>query len=179
MPLWPHDSPINAVSSEYNPNAPQQLCIACNSLHPVGFCPLKLAGVEYCGLCGIAHYGYGSRNCPHLQSVTQCRDMLKALKSSTEPQTEKDLAKKYLVNLVGHLNRKKKPREANVAESANIPNSTIAPETPQPALPPVGSFPNQGFYPHLASGHPPGMPHVNGSGSGKENRPAGPQAGHF
>ena len=47
-------------------------CTACREYHSVGACPLKLAGVEYCNLCGIAHFGSG-RVCPHIQSETQVR----------------------------------------------------------------------------------------------------------
>ena len=45
-------------------------CIACRSYHPIGKCPLKLAGVECCNLCGLAHFG-STRVCPHIQSETQ------------------------------------------------------------------------------------------------------------
>ena len=45
-------------------------CVACRSFHPVGRCPLKMAGVEYCNLCGMAHFG-SARVCPHIQSETQ------------------------------------------------------------------------------------------------------------
>ena len=47
-------------------------CIACKTFHPIGACPLKLAGVEVCNLCGIAHFG-AARVCPHIQSETQVR----------------------------------------------------------------------------------------------------------
>jgi hypothetical protein len=45
-------------------------CMACRTFHPQGECPLKLAGVEYCNLCGMAHFG-AARVCPHIQSETQ------------------------------------------------------------------------------------------------------------
>lgn len=45
-------------------------CLACRSFHPLGQCPLKLAGVEHCNLCGMAHFG-SARVCPHIQSETQ------------------------------------------------------------------------------------------------------------
>lgn len=106
----------------------RQPCFVCNGLHAEGYCPVKLAGVEYCGLCGIAHYGAGfSRNCPHLNSVTQCRAMLETLKSSAEPQAHIDQAKKYLVGVVGNLNRKKKLKEIN---SSNAKNTMPVPIPP-------------------------------------------------
>ncbi len=101
-------------------------CLACTARHPAGHCPLKEAGVEFCGLCGIAHYGTGtSRNCPHLSSVTQCRAMLETLKSSTESKETILAAKKYLVGVVGNLNRnrKKKLSESNALQ----PTSTAQP----------------------------------------------------
>lgn len=45
-------------------------CVACQSNHRVGSCPLKAAGVEHCNLCGMAHFGH-ARVCPHIQSETQ------------------------------------------------------------------------------------------------------------
>jgi hypothetical protein len=45
-------------------------CTACRKYHMVGSCPIKVAGVEYCNLCGMAHYGH-ARVCPHIQSETQ------------------------------------------------------------------------------------------------------------
>jgi hypothetical protein len=45
-------------------------CGACRTYHLQGQCPLKLAGVEHCNLCGMAHFGH-ARVCPHIQSETQ------------------------------------------------------------------------------------------------------------
>jgi hypothetical protein len=50
-------------------------CQACRKFHLVGSCPVKLAGVEYCNLCGMAHYGH-ARVCPHIQSETQVYSFL-------------------------------------------------------------------------------------------------------
>ncbi|MCJ1271654.1 hypothetical protein MMC22_011559 [Lobaria immixta] len=100
----------NAISNPNHP-APNASCLVCSVAHPVGYCPLKQAGVEICRLCGIAHYGTAgsTRICPHMQSVTQCRAMLETLKQSPEPRADVEHAKKYIVGVIGGLNRKKKP----------------------------------------------------------------------
>ncbi|UJO17082.1 Chromatin remodeling factor mit1 [Fulvia fulva] len=85
-------------------------CRACASFHPVGRCPLKLAGVEHCNLCGIAHYGH-ARVCPHIQSETQVRAMLEALKHSNEPEHLVNEARRYLRGLKGNLVQLKKQKE--------------------------------------------------------------------
>ena len=88
------------------------ICPACYELHPQGACPLKFAGVEHCGLCGLAHFGIG-RTCPHIKSETQVREMLIALKSSPEKKELVDMAIKYLRGVKGHLvQHKKKEKEA-------------------------------------------------------------------
>ena len=99
-------------------------CLACGQRHPPGYCPLMIAGVECCELCGIAHYGH-LRTCPHLTSVTQLRLMLEAIKHSTEPQEIKDLAKKRVVGLIGSINyARRQEREAkNRKESLPSPVS--------------------------------------------------------
>ncbi|MCJ1475148.1 hypothetical protein MMC13_003808 [Lambiella insularis] len=89
-------------------------CIVCNNAygsHKVGFCPLKIAGVEYCNLCGLAHFGT-ARMCPHFNSETQVRIMLHDLASSPEPRELVELAKKYLRGVKGHLVARKKKGEA-------------------------------------------------------------------
>ncbi|KAE8394216.1 hypothetical protein BDV23DRAFT_180013 [Aspergillus alliaceus] len=88
-------------------------CLACNQNHPIGSCRLKLAGVEHCGLCGLAHFGF-SRTCPHLQSDTQVARMLDALKRSTEDPGLVLQAKKYLTGIRGDLAQRKR-RQANKA----------------------------------------------------------------
>ena len=91
-------------------------CIACQKHHAVGLCPLKIAGVEYCGLCGLAHYGY-QRTCPTFKSVSSCRTMLEALKQSPEPSTEIELAKKFLVGVIGDLQRRERQKEKKALQS--------------------------------------------------------------
>ena len=86
------------------------VCLACGNRHRPGYCPLMVAGVEHCELCGIAHYGH-QRACPHLTSVTQLRLMVEAIKNSTEPQEIKELAKKRVVGLIGSLNQTKRQKK--------------------------------------------------------------------
>jgi len=91
------------------------LCIACRKEHPSGACELKAAGVEHCGLCGLAHYGHG-RTCPHIKSETQVRAMLEALKNSPEKKELVDAAVKYLRGVKGTLvQQKKRDREKATA----------------------------------------------------------------
>lgn len=94
-----------------------RICTACRKNHPSGACELKAAGVEHCGLCGLAHYGYG-RTCPHIRSETQVREMLQALKNSPEKKELIDLAVKYLRGVKGALVQQKK-RDREKAEGRN------------------------------------------------------------
>ncbi|KAM0715106.1 hypothetical protein Q7P37_009571 [Cladosporium fusiforme] len=86
-------------------------CVVCRTKHLLGSCPLKVAGVEYCNLCGIAHYGQ-TRVCPHITSETQVRAMLEALKSSNEPEHLVREATRYLKGLKGNLVQIKKQKMA-------------------------------------------------------------------
>jgi Chromatin remodeling factor Mit1 C-terminal Zn finger 2 len=83
---------------------------------------LKLAGVEHCGLCGIAHLGHG-RTCPHLNSEIQVATLLGTLKESTEPSELIDKATKYLRMIRGDLVQRKRYRERQVQQQAK-PEST-------------------------------------------------------
>jgi hypothetical protein len=100
-------------------------CQACTKFHPVGSCPLKVAGFELCPLCGIAHYGH-ARNCPHIRSETMVRLMLDTLKTSSEPRYLVDAATKYLRGVKGHLVHTKK-RARDAAEAAKNGTSLPAP----------------------------------------------------
>lgn len=82
-------------------------CVACQSVHIQGNCALKRAGVEICNLCGIAHFGH-QRVCPHINSETQVRNMLLALKESPESGTLVKEARRYLTGVKGTLVQKKK-----------------------------------------------------------------------
>lgn len=82
-------------------------CQACQQIHAQGSCQFKINGVEYCSLCNVAHYGF-ARNCPHINSETQVRDMLASLKDSPEAGHLKKEALRYLTGLKGTLVQKKK-----------------------------------------------------------------------
>ena len=83
----------------------------------MGWCRLKLAGVEHCGLCGLAHLGH-SRTCPHLNDETQVGRLLQTLKESPEPREHVEAATKYLRMIRGDLvQRKRKKREQEMVRS--------------------------------------------------------------
>ncbi len=84
-------------------------CLACGENHAVGWCPLKRAGVEHCGLCGLAHFGH-QRTCPHLNSELQVATMLGTLKQSSESPYLVEEATKYLRGIRGDLVRRKKAK---------------------------------------------------------------------
>lgn len=104
------------------------VCRACQQIHPPGSCPLKKAGVEHCGLCGLAHYGK-NRTCPHLQSATQVRRMLAALELSNEPVELVDAAQRYCRNLLHNLMviERKKVKGAQTISSEAPSTSTTTP----------------------------------------------------
>ncbi|EDN10597.1 conserved hypothetical protein [Histoplasma mississippiense (nom. inval.)] len=120
-------------------------CVACDQIHPIGHCPLKLAGVEHCGLCGIAHYGRG-RACPHLSSETQVALMLGSLKESTEQRALVDEATKYLRGIRGDLVRRKKIKAAKETADS-LPLATAAP-TSHPTQNAPASPVDPPFLPH-------------------------------
>lgn len=106
-------------------------CVACLHVHPLGSCPLKVAGVEHCGLCGLAHYGF-ARICPHINSETQVREMIQAVKSSTEAGHLKAEALKYLTGLKGTLvQKKKKKAEEKQQAKAGAASSAAMQQMPQ------------------------------------------------
>ena len=119
-----------SVSAESD-NARYHPCIACSEVHAVGYCPLKFAGVEFCNLCGLPHYGV-ARTCPHLTSVTQLRLMVDAIRQSTESNELKDLARKRVVGIIGDLNQRKR-RKLESQQRKDPPPS-------QPSGPPQDSY---------------------------------------
>ncbi|EEH45351.2 uncharacterized protein PADG_01501 [Paracoccidioides brasiliensis Pb18] len=136
---------------------PPHHCVACDQVHPIGYCPLKLAGVEHCGICGIAHYGRG-RTCPHLNSETQVALMLGSLKESPEQRTLVDEATKYLRGIRGDLVRRKRVKE-NKNATGSLPHSQTPPVSLQnqndavypphpPTYPPLPSHTDQNVTPH-------------------------------
>lgn len=133
-------------------NVRQPACLACHNRHPIGSCPLKIAGPEHCPLCGLAHYGK-NRTCPHLQSITQVKRMLAALELSPEPAELVDAAQRYCRNLLNNLlvierNKAKyaqamadRPAEASttsttlpMAPSASINPAMVPPTSAHPAM---------------------------------------------
>ena len=140
VPL-PIREPFASMSGYYK----HVLCPACNHLHPQGACELKIAGVEHCGLCGLAHFGIG-RTCPHIRSETQVREMMQALKRSPESKELVDLATKYLRGVKGALvQQKKHKREKAMAHAqAAIMDPNAMPMTTGPGAgisrPPPGQY---------------------------------------
>ncbi|KAK4897137.1 hypothetical protein LTR27_005030 [Elasticomyces elasticus] len=59
----------------------------------------------------MAHFGH-ARVCPHIQSETQVRAMLEALRHSNEPEHLVNEAKRYLRGLKGSIVHQKKQKEA-------------------------------------------------------------------
>jgi chromodomain-helicase-DNA-binding protein 4 len=113
----PTRSPLETSFGQYK----HPTCPACHRQHPRGACELKAAGIEHCGLCGLAHFGH-ARTCPHIKSETQVREMLKALKSSPEKKELVDLAMKYLRGVKGNLVQlKKRELEKSTMQAAGIP----------------------------------------------------------
>ncbi|KAH7396549.1 hypothetical protein DE146DRAFT_614275 [Phaeosphaeria sp. MPI-PUGE-AT-0046c] len=113
----PIRSPLEPTYGSYS----NRVCPACRKQHLQGACELKAAGVEHCGLCGLAHFGH-SRTCPHIKSETQVRAMLEALKNSNEPKELVDLAVKYLRGVKGTLvQQKKRDREKAAVQNGELP----------------------------------------------------------
>ncbi|RHZ48960.1 putative chromatin remodeling complex subunit (Chd3) [Aspergillus thermomutatus] len=111
-------------------------CFICTKHHPVGSCRLKQAGVEHCGLCGLAHYGI-ARTCPHLRSETQVARMLDALKHSTEDRELIEKAKKYLQGIRGSLAQRRRilaSRAAASPASNGVPGTTSTGPTGSPVI---------------------------------------------
>ncbi|KAF2205548.1 hypothetical protein GQ43DRAFT_477250 [Delitschia confertaspora ATCC 74209] len=124
-----------------------QFCLACHQEHPRGACPLKISGVEHCGLCGLAHYGF-ARSCPHINSETQVREMIAALKNSPEKKDLVDAALRYLRGVKGALVQKKKKKKKDRERASGVGQY---PPSFYPATAPQG--PAQGSFsqtPHNA-----------------------------
>jgi chromodomain-helicase-DNA-binding protein 4 len=124
--------PVRNPLEQAYANPEQRACAACHKVHPRGACELKIAGVEHCGLCGLAHYGH-ARTCPHINSETQVREMLLALKNSPEKKELVDAAVKYLRGVKGSLVQTKKLKEARAQQKALEQNGL-----PTPVPPPSG-----------------------------------------
>lgn len=124
---WPSDpSQLPEYASQRDKENPPPVikCLACGNHHRQGYCPLKLAGPEYCSLCGMAHYGV-ARTCPHIKSETQVKAMLAALKQSPEAQDLRSKAAHYLSGVKGTLAHAKRIK-ASRAEAARAAGAQAA-----------------------------------------------------
>ncbi|KAF2739672.1 chromodomain-helicase-DNA-binding protein 4 [Polyplosphaeria fusca] len=150
------------VRTPLEPNFGQwgdKLCPICPSVHPRGACPLKIAGAEHCGLCGLAHFGHG-RTCPHIKSETQVRYMLEALKNSPEKRELVDAAVKYLRGVKGTLVRaKKKDREKAMMSNASL-NTQMGVQGHPPKPPNVMDSSAQRSQPQQGQPRPPYTGHA-------------------
>jgi chromodomain-helicase-DNA-binding protein 4 len=95
---------------------PNHNCSACHESHPMGWCRLKVAGVEHCNLCGLSHLGH-SGICPHLNSEAQVSILLRQLRESTESKEMVDVAIKHLKQVRADLVRKKMAAVTQVREA--------------------------------------------------------------
>lgn len=86
--------------------------------------------------------------------------MLETLKSSPEPKADIECAKKYLVGVIGNLNRKEKMKAQALALQA-----------------PGGPSYGQNLTPNVNDGDSAGVPYANGVGGGKENHRVRPSYG--
>lgn len=123
-PFFEGEGSVWAIPARRLP--PSHYCSACGEVHPMGWCRLKLAGVEYCGLCGLAHVGHG-RTCPHLNSETQVATLLETLKESTESRELVDAATRYLRMIRGDLAQRKRHQERMKQHEAGGSTITASP----------------------------------------------------
>ncbi|KAF2675531.1 hypothetical protein BT63DRAFT_420727 [Microthyrium microscopicum] len=153
-----------------------QICVPCGNSHPPGSCPLKIAGVELCPLCGTSHYGV-ARTCPHIKSETMVRLLLDQLRDSPEDRTLVDSATKYLRGVKGHLvQAKKRAREAAEAKARGEPYPPPArPIATGPGGPGVfAGMPAANYVqPHNVPGSS-SAPYGNGSGAPSQRPPYKP-----
>ena len=147
--------------------AARWFCPACHNAHPIGSCPLKIAGVERCNLCGIAHYGQ-ARSCPHINSEEKVRAMIEALRHSSESRHLVEYALKYLKGVKGHLVARNKKDAEKTSESArgigSGPGPGPGPEAGRSTGPEIRT---NGYVAPSQQGAPPsqwpqGEMHVNG-----------------
>ncbi|KAL8970689.1 MAG: hypothetical protein Q9183_001399 [Haloplaca sp. 2 TL-2023] len=141
-PVQPAAQPSNSLVESKRPEVGH--CVACNSSHAKGSCPIKTAGVEYCPLCGQAHFASGFRKvCAHLHSLEQCLAMLEALKESDAPREEKEVVKKYLVGIVGNLRHDKKVEQQKRERQQQQQSSSHPAAQHTNGVQPTGSIPEQ------------------------------------
>ena len=101
----------------WNKPEPEGFCMACKfdlGPHPKGDCRFKAIGVEYCNLCGSAHYGHGN-NCPHFKSETMVARAMDKLRQSPEHRHLLDKARAALQGVkAGIIADKKRRRELGI-----------------------------------------------------------------
>ncbi|KAL4970830.1 putative chromatin remodeling complex subunit (Chd3) [Aspergillus stella-maris] len=165
-PQEPQPPPPNGVGMDGNVDRNGEPCFVCNRTHPLGSCPLKLAGVEHCGLCGLAHFGH-ARTCPHLKSEDQISRMIEALKQSTEDRHLVALAKKYCYGIKGDLAQRKRRESGNAADGSV--NASPAPTAPQPAGIPRATQPTVDLTGNTANGNGNGQSGPVGAGWSQTN----------
>ena len=105
----------------------------------MGWCRLKVAGVEHCGLCGLAHVGHG-RTCPHLNSEVQVATLLGTLKESTESRELIEQATKYLRMIRGDLVQRKRKQEAQATSQPQVLGALAYAKMNGSGGPPLGVF---------------------------------------
>ncbi|RDW81114.1 putative chromatin remodeling complex subunit (Chd3) [Aspergillus mulundensis] len=170
QPAQPTQTKPNGVGMDGHVDLKANDCYVCGRTHPVGSCPLKVAGVEHCGLCGLAHYGQ-ARTCPHLRSDVQVSRMVEALKQSNEDRHLIALAKKYVYGIKGDLAQRERRKTGKIparsyggtataspnaatASTSTAPQSASVPPARQPVIDLTG-YPN---------GHSNGQPASSGPG---------------
>ena len=125
----------------------KRVCLACRASHVPGQCPYKLAGVELCPLCKIAHYGKGPI-CPHLSSETRVVAMMDCLRQSNEDPTLVSEAMRYLRGRLGELRRRKKlarleerKKEMEAGRSVGLPDASTSEQVQRSEFPAAKSTP--------------------------------------
>lgn len=137
---------------ESSGNGQRRTCLACDSTHARGRCPLRLGGVELCGLCGLAHYGSAGRPCPQFRSMEHCRAMIEALKHSTEPRAIVELAKKYLYGVIGSISRKTKEQNEKLLSQDQVKIVQAAPRATASKKVKSSSATRENIVGHFANG---------------------------
>jgi len=119
----------------------------------MGWCRLRIAGVEHCGLCGIAHLGH-SRTCPHLNDETQVGRLLQTLKESPEPREHVEAATKYLRMIRGDLvQRKRRKMEQDQNRlMQQVAEQRLGEQQPRPGLPDPAAVHQTNGYHHAPNG---------------------------
>ena len=121
----------------------------------MGWCRLKIAGVEHCGLCGLAHMGHG-RTCPHLNDEKQVETLLMTLKESTESRELVDEAVRYLRVIRGDLVSQRRQRERRAIQEREAQIAARQGYLDSVSAPPVGTSSSE-FGRSTMNGHGPGI----------------------